>query len=91
MKVSESNIEMNVKRHARQTGWWVRKFTSPANSGSPDDIFIKDGKVLFVEFKATGKKPRPLQVEIIKQMQAHGAIVHIVDDIQSGKDILDNA
>ena len=91
MKISEQNIEMNVSKYACNTGWWTRKFTSPSNSGVPDRIFIKNGLVFFIEFKATGEKLRPLQVEIIKQMVVKGAIVHVVDDIQTGKEILDNA
>lgn len=91
MKVSERNIEMNVTRHAINTGWWTAKFTSPSKSGVPDRLFIKDGLTLFIEFKATGEKPRKLQVEIIKQMREKGAIVHIVDSIEQGKEVLDNA
>ena len=82
---------MNVSKYACNTGWWTRKFTSPSNTGVPDRIFIKNGKTLFIEFKATGEKPRKLQLEIIKQMREKGAVVHVVDDIQTGKDILDNA
>lgn len=91
MKISESNIEMNVSKYACNNGWWVRKFVSPSNSGSPDKLFIKNGLVLFIEFKKTGEKPRKLQIEIIKQMRNHGAIVHVIDDIQKGKEVLDNA
>lgn len=87
----ERTIENKVKKYAKDNGWWVRKFVSPAHSGSPDDIFIKNGKVLFIEFKATGEKPRKLQVEIIKQMTDHGATVHVVDSIEQGKGVLDNA
>lgn len=90
MKVSESNIEMNVSKYACNTGWWTSKFTSPSRAGVPDRIFIKNGKTLFIEFKATGEKPRKLQLEIMKQMREKGAIVYVVDDIQTGKDILDN-
>jgi len=90
MKISESNIEMNVSKYACNTGWWTAKFTSPSKTGVPDRIFIKNGKTLFIEFKATGEKPRKLQLEIIKQMQSHGATVYVVDDIQQGKDILDD-
>lgn len=91
MKISERNIEMNVSKYATLTGWWTSKFTSPSKAGVPDRIFIKNGKTLFIEFKATGEKPRKLQVEIIKQMREKGATVYVVDDIQTGKDILFNA
>ena len=51
----------------------------PSISGIPDRILIANGKVVFIELKAPGKKPRPLQVSLIKKMRAHGAIVYVID------------
>lgn len=89
MKISESNIELNVVRHAMRTGWLTYKFTSVANAHVPDRIFIRDGVTLFIEFKATGKKARPAQIVRIREMQKYGALVFVVDDIGEGKEILD--
>ena len=87
----ESLIERTVNKYAKSTGWLTYKFASPSNRGVPDDLYIKNGAVLFIEFKATGGKPRPLQIEVIKKIRQHGGTVYVIDDIQKGKEVLDNA
>lgn len=89
MKISERNIEMNVVRHAVNTGWLPFKFNSVNHAGVPDRLFIKDGKTIYIEFKATGEKPRKLQECAFKKMREHGALVFVVDDIDEGKAVLD--
>lgn len=83
----ESSIEMNVNKHARALGWLAYKFTSPSNRGVMDDLYIKDGIIFFIEFKAPGKQLRPLQVEVIKKFRNNGALVYVVDSIEQGKGI----
>lgn len=61
---------------------------SPANSGVPDRLFIFNGRVFFVEFKAPGKKPRPLQLKVHATMATHGAEVYVIDDIAKGEELL---
>lgn len=90
MKVSERNIEMNVVRHARLTGWWTAKFSSPAKAHVPDRIFIRNGVVIFIEFKATGAVARPAQLARIKEMRNKGAVVFIIDNMDEGYGVLDS-
>jgi len=54
----------------------------------PDRIFIKDGNVMFVEFKAPSKKPTPLQAHIILEMKSYGANVWVVDNMETMRLIL---
>ena len=75
----EKDIESWAKVYARKAGWWARKFTSPAHRSSPDDIFAKNGRVFFVEFKRTGEHPTPLQLEEHKAMRAAGLTVYVCD------------
>lgn len=75
----ERDLEKWAKRKAREVGWWVRKFTSPGNRSAPDDIFAMIGRVFWVEFKALGKKPTPLQEEEHKVMREHGLTVYVCD------------
>lgn len=89
MIVSEKNIELNVVRHALLTGWWTTKFTSPAKAHVPDRIFIRNGVVIFIEFKAPRGVPRPAQLARINQMRNNGATVFIIDDIDRGYEVLD--
>ena len=75
----ERDIESWSSRKARDAGWWNRKFTSPGNRSVPDRIFAKNGRVFWVEFKATGKVPTELQEEEHKNMRAAGLTVYWTD------------
>lgn len=86
----ESHIEQEAKRYARSIGYWVRKFKTPARRSAPDGIFASAfGFVFWIEFKAQGKVPTPLQLAEHADMRAHGLIVYVVDNLQDAKVILD--
>jgi hypothetical protein len=85
----ESTIEKKVSKCAKDTGWLSFKFSSPAQAHVPDRLYIKSGKVIFIEFKAPGKKLRIAQKKRFEQMRAKGAIIYVVDDIEQGKAVLD--
>lgn len=85
----ERTIESTVAAYAKKQGWLTYKFTSPANKGVPDRLFIRDGFTLYVEFKQKGKEPSPLQAHTIKQMRQHGAVVLVIDSVEQGKAALD--
>lgn len=86
----EMVIERTVCRYAETLGWLAYKFTSPSQRGVPDRMFIKDGKVIFIEFKSTGFKPSKLQNYVINKIREHGAPVYIVDNIEQGMEIFNN-
>lgn len=83
----ESQIEGWSKQIARNLGWYVRKFKTPARRSAPDDIFAKHGRVYFIEFKATGDVPSDLQAHEHKVMRAAGLTVYIVDSKQGFLDV----
>lgn len=85
----ERDIEKKVKEYARKRGWYVKKFTSPASRSVPDDIFLKNGFVFWIEFKATGCKPTVAQLEEHEKLFAKGGTVFICDDVDDGKSIID--
>ena len=59
----EKSVEQKLVRAVRVAGGIAPKFVSPGFDGMPDRIVIlPGGKIGFVEVKAPGKKPRPLQV-----------------------------
>lgn len=41
-----------------------------ASAGWPDDLFIKDGRAVWIEFKRPGKAPTPLQTRRIEELRA---------------------
>lgn len=84
----ERDIEKKVCDYAKRNGWMVRKFSSPSHRSVPDRIMIKNGEVIFIEFKATGKKPTKLQAREHNLLREHTANIYVVDDVQQGKTIL---
>ena len=60
--ISKQQIEKKLVEKVKQVGGMTLKFVSPGNSGVPDRlVLIAIGKIAFVEVKAPGEKPRPLQ------------------------------
>lgn len=86
----ESAIEKKVCDRARKLGYYVRKFVSPQQRGVPDRLFISPGgKVFFIEFKAPGKKPTPLQEYERSLIQANNICVYVVDNAPAGMWLVD--
>ena len=58
----EKDIERKLIKEVKKAGGICPKWVSPGFDGIPDRIVLfPGGKVGFVEVKALGKKPRPLQ------------------------------
>lgn len=75
----ENKIESWAIRHAEKAGYWCRKFKAPGRRSAPDRVFAKNGRVFFVEFKATGEKPTELQEEEHRKMREAGLTVYWTD------------
>ena len=77
----EKTIEQKLVAAAKAAGGIAPKFVSPGFDGMPDRIIIlPGGRIGFVEVKAPGKKPRPLQVsrhELLRQLECR---VFVLDD-----------
>ena len=86
----ESFIEKKVCDYAKSLGWLHYKFKSVSNKAIPDRIFIKGGVVLFVEFKAQGKRPSKLQLKVHEQFREQGMNVCVIDDVESGKEMINH-
>lgn len=78
MQELERDLEDYFTRRAQSEGMLTFKFTSPGQAGVPDRILISDGRVLFVELKAPGKRPRPLQTETVRRMRKQGASCYCI-------------
>jgi hypothetical protein len=86
--IRERDIEKKAVELAKKAGWLTYKFVSPSQRGVPDRIFIKDGRIVFVEFKAPGKKPTALQAQTIRKLREAGCEVHVCDSVESACDAL---
>lgn len=84
----EKQLEKKCCDWAEKQGWWQRKFVSPSQRGVPDRLFLREGFVVFIEFKRAGEKPTALQVKTIGDMHKHGATVHVVDNFETFKMIM---
>ena len=78
--MSEKNLQAKCLKRARLNGWLTYKFASPARRGVPDVIMVRQGEVVFVEFKnpnGKGKLSKLQEVEIAK-LAAEDMFVYIV-------------
>lgn len=86
----ESAIERRLVTEAIKRGGFAPKFVSPGLDGVPDRLLLlPGGKLAFVEVKAPGKKPRPLQRRRIEQLTALGFRVYVLDSKEQIGEILD--
>ena len=86
----EKDIEHKLVTETVRRGGVALKFVSPGCAGMPDRIvMMKGGKMGFVELKAPGKKPRPIQTRRIRQMRNMGFKVFVVDGMEQIGSVLD--
>jgi len=76
----ERDLERYTTMFIKSHGGLALKFISPGYAGVPDRlVLLPGGKMCFMELKASGRKPRPLQVRRIEQLRALGFKVYVVD------------
>ena len=88
-KMCEKQLEHLFLMEVKRVGGLALKFVSPGFSGVPDRlVLIPDGKVAFVEVKAPGQHPRPLQTVRHKQLRQLGFKVYVSDNPQQIPEII---
>ena len=76
----ERDIEKYLVRRVAWLNGKAYKFASPSNRSVPDRLCcLPNGRIKFVECKATGKKPTPLQAKVINYLRSLGNEVFVVD------------
>ena len=77
----EKIIEQKLVTETRKAGGLALKFVSLGFAGVPDRILLMHGgRVAFVEVKAKGLRPRPLQAARHKLLRRMGFRVFVLDD-----------
>ena len=77
----EKLIEQKLIRAVKAAGGIAVKFVSPGYDGMPDRlVLLPGGKMAFVEVKAHGMKPRPLQIRRHVLLRQLGFLVYVLDD-----------
>lgn len=86
----EKQVEQKLVRAVKARGGICPKFVSPGFDGMPDRIVLLPGRHFgFVEVKAPGEAPRPLQVSRHRLMNKLGFQVYVLDDPEKIGGILD--
>ena len=88
----ETTITKSIVTLARSKGWWTFKIAGgPMQmAGVPDLLTVKHGRAVFLEVKRPGQKPRPLQVQRIKEIrEIGGAVAEVVTSKAEAERILD--
>lgn len=84
----ESAIEDFVTDEAEKDGWVVRKLKWINRRNAADRFFAKEGRIVFIEFKAPGEKARPGQENEIKKLKDAGVEIHVCDNPLTALNIL---
>lgn len=82
----ESLIQSKVVEYALMKGIIARKLNF--GEGWPDYMFLYGGLTLFIEFKATGEKPEPLQLYMHERIRNRSFQVEVVDNPDVGRQLI---
>lgn len=86
----EKSIEQKLVRAVKGRGGICPKLVSPGFDGMPDRlVLLPDGRIGFVEVKAPGEKPRPLQTARHQLLTRLGFKVYVLDAPEQIGGILD--
>ena len=88
--MNEARIEKRLVSETEKIGGKAYKFISPGMSGAPDRIVLMPGgRMYFVELKAPGERPRPLQVYRMKELEKLGFETRCIDTIEKVKEFIE--
>lgn len=79
----ERDIEHKLVNAIKAAGGICPKWVAPGFDGVPDRIVLMPGaKIAFVEVKASGEKPRPLQLSRHELLRRLGFKVFVLDNVE---------
>ena len=86
----EKEIEKKLTQAVKHMGGICPKLVSPGFDGMPDRIvLLPKGRMAFVEVKAPGERPRPLQMARHRLLRRLGFRVYVLDSAEQIGGILD--
>lgn len=86
----EKSIEQKLVRAVKGRGGICPKLVSPGFDGMPDRlVLLLGGRIGFVEIKAPGKKPRPIQESRHRLLRQLGFKVYVLDSAEDIPTVLD--
>ena len=75
----EAEIENYLVQRVKLAGGLTRKVQWIGRVGAPDRLVLFPSRLVWVELKATGQKPRPSQVREHERLRLMGQRVEIID------------
>ena len=90
--MTEKLLQQQVITAAKKRGIFVVKTEAVGRRGFPDLTLIHRGRVVFIELKHPNGRGKlsALQAVMIDDMRAHGAEVHVLDDLTECLTLLDS-
>ena len=87
---SEKALERSLRNSVEvKLKGWCLKLLSSHITGLPDRLCLfPGGRILFVELKTTGKKPRKIQLFIHNKLRSLGFRVEVVDTSEQIKRLI---
>ena len=80
----ESKVESSYRTLVESAGGEFLKFVSPGHAGYPDRIvLLPGGRIIFVEFKRPGEKPRLLQKKRGERLKELGFEWKVIDRVNT--------
>lgn len=80
---SEKAIERKLVERVKKAGGLCIKLLTSQYIGLPDRLCLfPGGKIIFVELKSTGQKPRKIQVFVHNKLRDLGFQVEVIDSIE---------
>jgi hypothetical protein len=89
--ILEVILEAKVTEYAYQKKCFSLKLNVIGRVGWPDRIYLYYGaRIIFIEFKRVGQKPRRIQDYIHGKLREYGFRVYVVDDFSQGVAAIDD-
>lgn len=78
----EIEIERPSCEFAESRGWFEIKIMKASKNGFPDRLYVRNGRTIYVEYKAPGEVPSRQQQKRIQELRDHGAEVFVIDNFE---------
>ena len=88
---SEKLVDKRLRIEVEKLGGWAIKLSATHISGLPDRLcLLPGGRVVFVEVKTTGQKPRKIQLYVHNKLRRLGFRVEVIDSTEKVKQFIKN-
>ncbi len=96
----EATVERKDRERRTAAGWFVDKIMKTARNGFPDRFYARAqpedvcpccgrGRVVLIEWKRPGGRPRGQQDKRIAELRAAGVEVYVLDNLEDADAVFD--